>query len=68
MRQMYDDMLPTLRVKREIKRRMARIAKKHFHDNPSKMRRQWIEDGIAKHDGASDLNGRLKFKRNEQGE
>ena len=50
MKRTYDEMLPTLRVKREIKRRMARIAKKHYLDNPSDMRRRWIEDGLAKHD------------------
>lgn len=50
MKRTYDEMLPTLRVKREIKRRMARIAKKHYRDNFSEMRRVWIEAGIAKHD------------------
>ena len=50
MKRTYDEMLPTLRVKCEIKRRMARIAKKHYRDNFSEMRRVWIEAGIAKHD------------------
>lgn len=50
MKRTYDEMLPTLRVKRETKRRMARIAKKHYRENESEMRRKWIEDGIAKHE------------------
>lgn len=50
MKRTYTEMLPTLRIERDKRRRMLRIAKKHFRENESAMRRQWIDEGIAKHE------------------